>query len=61
MERDKKAKIGATIGTILIIMLFIEPMIFNTCFMFIVLMFMLVIITIILLWWILYQLLNDDL
>ena len=60
MERDKKAKIGATIGTILIIMLLFEPMIFNTCFMLMVLFFILVVSTISLLWWIMYKLLNND-
>lgn len=60
MEKDKKAKIGATIGTILIIMLFIEPMIFNTCFMLMALFFIFGVIIISLIWWMMYNLLNDD-
>lgn len=54
MTRDKKAKIGATIGLMFFIMLFIEPMIFNTGFMLIVVFVIFVVGLIILLWKLMY-------
>lgn len=54
MGIDDKAKIGATIGLIWFLMLFIEPMIFNTFFALLALLIMITALLIVLLWMCMY-------
>lgn len=55
MEKQKKAKIYATIYCSFLILMFLEPIIFGTCFIFILILIELVIEIFILLWQVMYR------
>ena len=55
METKKKAKICATIYCSFLILMFLEPIIFGTCFIFILILIELVIEIFILLWQVMYR------
>ena len=55
MEKQKKAKIYATIYCSFLVLMFLEPIIFGTCFIFILILIELVIEIFILLWQVAYR------
>ncbi len=55
MEKQKKAKIYATIYCSFLILMFLEPIIFGTCFIFILILIEMVIEIFILLWQVTYR------
>ena len=55
MEKQKKAKIYATIYCSFLILMFLEPIIFGTCFIFILILIEMVIEIFILLWQVMYR------
>lgn len=55
MEKQKKAKIYATIYCSFLVLMFLEPIIFGTCFIFILILLELVIEIFILLWQVMYR------
>ena len=55
MEKQKKAKIYATIYCSFLVLMLLEPIIFGTCFMFILILIEMVIEIFILLWQVMYR------